>query len=285
MKAAAVWRAKYSNSWTRQLLMSDPAVTTTQVPSASPSTQAAAAASGVSPSPTAQPNSNASAPNSGSFVQTPPAATPPAAVSRPEWLPESFWDSEKSTAKADAFEAATAALTRKAGLPKTAEEYQPVLPKGLPDDLKIDVKDPRFIEARKVAHEAGLTQDEFSKVLGLEAQRALAQAKMVVDGKAARDAELGPNGAARIDTLLAQAKAAGADDKEFAAFQRMLIEAPAISFVEKLMAKVSSQGVDTAARGGAGQGQSEPGKIEGYEKMSFAQRWVAGEARRAKASG
>ena len=280
--------------------------TNTQAQSGSQSNSASAAASGAS---SAQSQTQNAAADGASFVKVDgaekvvdPAETvgsdQSAKASRPEWLPENLWDVEKAAPKldiaarlkeADELKAATDAAkavdeTRHAGLPKSADEYKPALPKGLPEDIKIDVNDPRFKAAQKFAHEAGMSQDQFSALLGIEAQRALAADKMIKQAIAERDAALGPNAAARIDAITAFQKTIAPNDKVAGELAKMLVTTGIIETFERIQVALGSQGVDTLRRPGSDDG-AQPGKIEGYETMSFAQRFAAGEAKRKAANG
>ena len=55
-------------------------------------------------------------------------------------------------------------------VPQSPEHYRPEFEKRphFPDNIGIDDKNPRYIAAAKAAHEAGLTQKQFSKLLAHE---------------------------------------------------------------------------------------------------------------------
>ncbi len=52
-------------------------------------------------------------------------------------------------------------------------DLRPVLPQGFAADIKIDVADARYQAVRAVASESGMSQAQFSDVLGMEARRAM----------------------------------------------------------------------------------------------------------------
>ena len=261
-------------------------------PNAPPSTTASAAPSGAS---SATPPA-AATPPADSFItaaadapkpdagKVDPAAKPDAAAApaRPEWLPETLWDAEKGAAKADDVKAlltdAEAARAAKAALPKTAEEYKPEFPKDfkVPDGVKINVEDPRFKEAQQTAHSLGMSQEAFSAMLGLEAKRAIAQAEVLKSAVTARDAALGPNGTARVDTLHSQIDAYF-DAPVAADMKRMLVTERNIAGMESVFAALAAQGVDTLRR--AEGGGEQPGKIPGYAAMSTQQKFALADKR------
>lgn len=92
---------------------------------------------------------------------------------RPEYLPETYWDTEKNSVKAEDLtrdlselptlrEFKTAADTRAAAIPKTADDYKIELPADfqLPEGTKFiaDPKDPLVVGVRTYAKEHGLDQ-------------------------------------------------------------------------------------------------------------------------------
>src|SRR4029077_15109204 len=135
--------------------------TSTDPGSPSSTTSAPAAGSPTSP-PTTPPSSSASVP-SAAPVGAPPAPT--AALpraSRPEGVPENFWDNDKGELKTGdwarsyeelrSFKAAEDA--RKALVPAQPDLYKPDLPKDLklPVEMEIKTSDPLYLAVRDMAH-------------------------------------------------------------------------------------------------------------------------------------
>ena len=189
-----------------------------------------------------------------------------------------MWDADKG-AKADDIKAlfsdAEKARARAAGVPASPDAYKPELPKleGMPDGVTVDTADPRFKAAAKVAHDAGLSQKEFSALLGVEAQRVMAQQKQIGEAIKARDEALGPNGTARVDAVNTFFKSIAPDDKVAFELGKTLFTPGVIETWERVQRALGSQGVSTLAR--APTGGETPGKIEGYDKMTMAQRLAA----------
>jgi hypothetical protein len=100
------------------------------------------------------------------------------------------------------------------------EHYQPILPEH-PDfaGVKIDAKDPRYVSAAAAAREAGLTQAQWSKMLGMEARRVVDAHKASQATKAAPATQSAP--AAASSTASAPAPAATAGKLSFQ--QKMIL--------------------------------------------------------------
>lgn len=195
---------------------------------------------------------------------SPPAApsgsappTAPVAVTRPEWLPESHWDTTANTIKPD-FGTHYAELST---FHKTQTEAQAALAARKPEDikfeivlpetvkvpegmqLKIDDKDPRVPILRDLAVKHGLPQDVITSLVALDAQ-------MQIEGHAAEQVRI----AAEDQKLGATAKdrkaAAGnwlkgmkdrgeLTAEEYEAGRVYAVDAAGVTFLEKLMAKAN----------------------------------------------
>src|SRR5688572_10724283 len=105
----------------------------------------------------------------------------PQIAARPEWLPETYYDPQKGPAFdrfVEDFNNGRAAIaerdSRLAQRPPEPTGYQPTLPKDfkLPDGVQFEIAadDPLLGDARKWAHDVGLTQDQFSKLIAMRAQ-------------------------------------------------------------------------------------------------------------------
>jgi len=289
MRGGAVLRANSLSSWTDTQAMADEP-NNSSAANANPGQSASGAASGASGSSTtpASQNSNASSSNNvgDSFIKGPAAddkgaaAATSAAAARPDWLPETLWDKDKGAKVEDIkalFADADAARARAAGVPKAPGEYKAELPKidGLPEGLQIDVNDPRFKAAAEFAHAAGLSQKDFSAMLGFEAQRLMAQQRAIADAIKARDEALGPNKAARIDALTTFFKTIAPNEKVTFELGKTLFTTGVIEAWEGVQRALGNQGVTSLTRA-RGNGAAPAGKIEGYDKMTFVEKLQAG---------
>ena len=191
--------------------MADPAVA---APSSSPSPAAPAPTPApVSPAPVVASASTPPSPAT-TQTQTPPTATPASPIpDRPSWLPEKFWDATATTVKADDFTAhyneiqtrIAADDLKRAALPADPAAYKAELPADFKPPAGVDFKfndaDPLLAQARTVAHELGIPQEGFSKLLGLYAGAQVSQASTVETARLAEISKLGPTATARIDAI------------------------------------------------------------------------------------
>jgi len=117
---------------------------------------------------------------------------------RPDWLPEQFWDADKKEIKAEAMSKSwadfrTQASTKAGQAPKTPAEYQ----LNLPDGMRVADDDKLVGEFRKAAHEAGLSNDAFNKVVTAVMKSGVLDVQPV--DTAAELAKLGPQGQAMVN--------------------------------------------------------------------------------------
>jgi hypothetical protein len=167
-------------------------------------------------------------------------------VARPDWLPEKFWDGEakapnienlaKSYAELEKTRGNTDELKTKweqerlAARPETAEAYE------LPDHEVLDFEalaaSPVVSLWRQAAHEAGLGQEQFQKVITdyaeAEVQRIDAQTKAEME-------KLGENAKARTEAIGLWAKRVFGEGDQFEAIASMATSAAAVTALEKLM--------------------------------------------------
>lgn len=139
------------------------------------------------------------------------------AASRPDWLPEPYWDGTKNAPKADdltkhlseypdlrAFKAGID--SQRAAVPEDPAKYDLKLPSDWkpPEGLEkfdLDPEDPRWGVVRQIAKEAGVDQAGFEKIAGLAAAF---EAQQHVDVQAAIKRQmdaLGPKATERVDAL------------------------------------------------------------------------------------
>jgi hypothetical protein len=184
-------------------------------------------------------------------------STAPAEPTRPEWLPEKFWDSkakapnvenlaksyvelEKGRSNIEELKAKWEA-ERLAARPETPDSY--TLPENEALDPEALAASPIVQLWRKAAYEAGLGQEQFEAVINeyveTEIRRMEAQ-------REAEMAKLGDNAVARTQAVALWAqKVLGADTEEFAALQRMAVDAAGVRALEKLMEL--TRDIDTGA--------------------------------------
>jgi hypothetical protein len=211
-----------------------------------------------SSSPSPSPPAAASPPANGS-PNTTPKSDPPSPstpkVDRPDWLPESHWDATANTIKPEfgahykelaGFKASED--SRRLTLPQKPEEYDFALPKDFkpPEgiEFQLNPQDPLAAEARKFAIEAGLSKEQFSKLLAIHAAGQIGSVQAINNAKAAEVQKLGVNGPARktaVDTFIASVPGVSADDAK--AFSNFMFTAAQVQVMEKIMAHMRSQGV------------------------------------------
>lgn len=189
--------------------------------------------------------------NGGSSHTTQTTATPV----RPEAFADSrfdkFWDAKDGLKHGDlaselsrltAFEAQD--NVRRAGLPQNPDAYKLELPNGfqLPEGVQFqfDENDPRLGEARKLAHEAGLDQGTFSRLLGIHAAYELGETQRIKTARKGEIDKLGASGPARVDAVGTWLKSM-IGDKGGALLDRLVL-ASDLEAMEDLVKKFSSQG-------------------------------------------
>lgn len=198
-------------------------------------------------------------------------------------MPEQFFDAATGKVNEEKFAehlnsmtaAQAAAESKRLALPQTPEAYQVALPADfkVPDgiEFKFDDTDPLLAQARSVAHELGIPQEGFSKLLGLYAGSQVQQAAQVQAARTAEVNKLGPTGPARVDAVTTFLKAT-LGDTEGAQIASRMFTASDVQIFEKLVSKFASQG----AAGFSQQHRdvTAAGKVtpEAYEKMSYSEK-------------
>jgi hypothetical protein len=178
-------------------------------------------------------------------------ASPPHA--RPDWVPETFFDSQQGI-KLDDFgkhykelaERDAALQERAKSIPDKPEAYKIELPQdfkieGLPEgvQIKFNEKDPTLAEARALAKDLGLPQEAFSKLLTLEAKRIAKSAIEQDRALAAEKQKLGDKAVERIsgvDSFLKKNLSAA----QYSALAEVATSAAAIEAMEALIAKATA---------------------------------------------
>lgn len=237
------------------------------------------------PSPTVTPAAAVSPTPAPTTSQTPdPAAATPAPTAapvpktRPEGVPDSFWDKDKGELKtadwAKSYEELRQAKAeidaRKAQIPAQADLYKPELPKDLkiPAGMEVKTDDPLYVAVRQMAHEEGWTQGQFSRAIGEYAKIEGAKHEALQAAITSRDEALGANGPQRVDALNKRFVAAFGEEvgKQFS---QTLFTPAIIKGFEQVFASLSSQGVVKFSAVGreASEGRTD-GRPDNWNDMS-----------------
>jgi hypothetical protein len=164
-------------------------------------------------------------------------------------------------------------------LPSSPDAYEIKLPDGFqaPEGVRFefDKNDPALKAARELAAKRGIDQATFSEMLGVYASTKMGEAIRNAQLKDVNMRQLGTAGPQRVEAVATWLQArAGADGKTMANFLRQFPSAPIVKTMENLMRAFSNQGgVDFSQSHRAA--QEDPGKIPGYDGMSFAQKRAA----------
>jgi hypothetical protein len=204
---------------------------------------------------------------------------------RPEGIPEDRWDPTANSLKLTPQEyaaerkrlgeletVAAAAEIKRLSTPKP-EEYKADMPADLqlPDGkaYKVDETNPVVAELRTWAHENGLSQEQFSKLVGLDARRQAAQDAIFAERAKAEITKAGANAGQRVD-VVGKWITGEMGEADAAPIRATLVTDAHLRFYEKIMNRLASQG--TANFSQSHRAAPESGGIPGYEKMSFEQR-------------
>lgn len=183
---------------------------------------------------------------------------------RPEGLPDRFWDVAKGIKTDELAKFAAETEAAKAAVPAEPGAYKAVVP-GLealakasgiaPEALTLDEQSPTLKAYRDFAHKNGFTQEQFDAGLGIYAQAYFAEhgaSKAAIDAENAKAFEAEKAKLPNFDTRI---KAAATwltsvlGDKA-PAFAEGLTRAEQIEAIETLQKVFSGQGVKTAPAGG-----------------------------------
>lgn len=217
---------------------------------------------------------------------TPPSPTSSAstAQTRPDYVPESYWDAATGIKHKEFGEHYTGLATRLAAdevrrnaLPKTAADVKVELPKEfkLPEGMKweFDTSAPEFGKFRDVAVKRGIDQDTVTELMGIFAEREVGSAATTAAAQKAEMDKLGANATARVtalDTFFTGIL--GAEDARW--LRGGMYAAGIVTAMEKLVSKFSNQGHASFRQDGR-EPQGAPGRVseEAYAKMSQAEKW------------
>ena len=180
----------------------------------------------------------------------------------------------------DAFAFKAEADIRKHTLPKSEAEYLAKnsdsfkLPEGVGSNFQFDEKDAHLAQARKVALKHGVSQEAFSEFLDVFAAREVGPQIQQHQARQRNLDALGAAGPQRMDAVSTwlRARVGDTDGKAVADFISRFPSAPMVRTFERLIRQFSNQGGADYSASHRETHTQEPGKIAGYENMSFAQK-------------
>jgi hypothetical protein len=219
-----------------------------------------------------------------------PAAAAAPAVTRPEGLPDSYWDATTNSLKVTpedlikdlkerddlkAFKAADD--VRRLAIPQTAEAYKVELPSDFKApvgiEFKFDANDPVLASARVQAHAMGASQDDFSKMLGLYAAAKVGEEAQIATARTREIEKLGSTAPARVDAVTNWLAGidSSPDKGDAKALAGMLVTARHVEAFERIINRFSSQGVSSFSQKHR---DVDTGKVtpEQYERMSYGEK-------------
>lgn len=195
------------------------------------------------------------------------AAAPPA---RPDWLPEDQWDATAGKPKVDiaaALQAHQQATERAGQVPTDAAVYKTELPSDLklPDGLNFEVKadDPLLAEFRSFAHANGLTQAQFSGILGLRAKMDAMAHEQAAAAMQAEVRALGDKAQERIEGATTFLRSKLPAD-QFDALKGAVASAKAVEAIETLMKLATGPQLPGS---GAGAGSEAVSEVDFYKQL------------------
>jgi hypothetical protein len=188
-------------------------------------------------------------------------------------------DLEVSQAELQEFmQSKAAAELKKASLPQSAADYKPDLPPGFQmpagiTEFKFDTTDPLFTSAQAWAHARQIDQGTFSEMVGLYASAKATEAAQLNAAHADQVAKMGANGPMRVSALDQWFRGVVGDDRIAAQMKSMLVTADLVKGMERIQARMASQGVASFSQAHREPGQAS-GKVsdEQYNSMTPAQR-------------
>jgi len=199
-------------------------------------------------------------------------------------LPESFADPQAFRASYDelaAFRAADA--VRRSTLPANPNDYKAELPTDfkVPDGVtfQFNANDPLLAQAQAVAHKAGLSQEQFSQLLGIYAGGQVSSAQQIQTARNAEIAKLGATGPARVDALTTFFRAYLGEADGNAVMARAFTAAD-VQRLEKMVSKITAQG--GAPFRGNGREPPQPAgrlsreqidRLTPAQKLDYARQW------------
>lgn len=176
---------------------------------------------------------------------------------------------------------------RKATLPASADLYEAKLPEGfqLPGNIeyRFNSDDPSLVAARNWAAAKGLTQAEFSQVLGIYASHVAGQEAALAERSRAELEKVGVNAPQRIDAVgkFLDGFMGTADAKQIRA---LIVTDSMLRYHEAVMNKLTSQGSASFSQSHRVPAEDRSA-IPGYAGMSFEERRFAQDQAAARRRG
>jgi len=172
---------------------------------------------------------------------------------------------------------------KKATLPEKPEAYEAKLPA----DIKLpggqtytfDQNDPSLAAARNWAHAKGLSQDEFSQLLGIYASHVAGQEAILAQRSRSEIEKVGINAPQRLDAVgrFITAEMGETDAKQIRA---LIVTDSMLRYHERIIQRLTSQG--SASFSQQHRVPADEGGIPGFEKMTFEQKRFAQDQRAAR---
>jgi hypothetical protein len=137
-----------------------------------------------------------------------------------------------------------------------------------------DNADPTLVTAvKQFAHEAGLPQESFSKLLGLYAASQIAADQKFATAHKAEVEKLGINAPTRVDAVTTWLEAQVGSDLA-GALRKTMFTADAIKAYERLIRNFTSQGVSGNPSAGRDGAPREPARLSDaeYAKLTYAEK-------------
>jgi hypothetical protein len=164
---------------------------------------------------------------------------------------------------------------RKATIPPTPQDYKLVLPESLklPGDGKYQFDEAgnqaTFNAARAWAHSRGLSQSDFSEMMGLYASHHAQQDAALAERSRQEIAKAGINAPQRVDAV-GRWITGMVGEADAAPIRRTIITDAHLRFYETVMSKITSQGVASFSQ--SHRVPPDTAGIPGFDKMSFEQK-------------
>jgi hypothetical protein len=177
---------------------------------------------------------------------------------------------------------------RKATVPTTPQDYRLAIPDGmkLPGDVDFRFDEAgnkaAFDAARAWAHGKGMSQSDFSEMLGLYASQEAQQHAALAERSRQEIAKVGINGPQRVDAV-SRWITGMIGEADAAPVKATIVTDAHLRFYETIMHKLQSQGGASFSQ--AHRAAPETDKIPGFEKMSFEQQRQAQDQYAARRGG